>query len=476
MSQTLVRQIISKSSGLPETGKTTVFARPVWANDLSHDYPMPETPSGSGYYVSTVAIPHDTYKIYVDGAASGEEVTVQPGRVIVGLQGDESTSSPKSLDRIVNNKVMLSMFVADTVASPTHDNVVSAMTFASQKGCVLVFDYDVSPSNDIILGAANLLIDLNGHTLDFSKNVTELSASRLVIENGGVVLKSGEKTLIGTSLLICEKVQFYEDSGFQFLPHNTDFYIGCTGINSFKASRSAGSYDYTVPRIIGGDRPSDVSKLVLGDYNVANIPVVSGKARLVDLQQTVDEELPRLHQLVGKKSSTVPYSDGFFNDTMLATITSLAEASERILASSSVDIEKFSTLLPEGDALPHPNPVGSSAIAMLASVTAPSDGKYEVFGSYGPVGVNASATSAYIFMFKYKVNDVDIGDKYDDDMYDTVLRVNPDASYTHTARLVYDLAKNDILKMYALYYSLSGHGQFFTGYNNLFLRRIGDRG
>ena len=60
MSQTLVRQIISKSSGLPETGKT-VFARPIWANDLSHDYPMPETPSGSGYYVSTVAIPHDTY-------------------------------------------------------------------------------------------------------------------------------------------------------------------------------------------------------------------------------------------------------------------------------------------------------------------------------------------------------------------------------------------------------------------------------
>lgn len=468
MSQLLVRQIISKSSGLPETGKT-VFARPIWAIDAAHDYPMPETPSGSGYYVSKTVVPHDTYKIFVDGADPEEEVTSQPGRVIIGSQGDESTSFPKSLDRVINNKVTLSMFVADTVSSPTHDNVVAAMTFASQKGCVLIFDYDVSPSNDIILGSSNLLIDLNGHTIDFSKNVTELYASRLVIENGSVVLKPGEKTLIGTSLLICDKIRFSEDTGAQFLPHDTDFYIGCTGINSFKAQRSQGSYDYTVPRIIGGSNAFDVSKLVLGDYDTSNFPQILGKERLIDLQQTTDEELKRLHYLVGKRSSSVPYSDGFFNDPMLATLTSLAASSKSILDYASTGIKEFSYSSPEGDAFPHAN--GESK--QLATISADADGKYEIFGSFS-VGATAALSSSSYLTYFFKVNGVDIGGKF----YDRATQNSTvsDGVYPHVGRLVYDLSKNDSIQLWATYRTVSGYGQFATILTNLFLRRIGDKG
>ena len=253
------------------------------------------------------------------------------------------------------------------------------------------------------------------------------------------------------------------------MPHETDFYIGCTGINSFKAQRTQGSYDYTVPRIIGGSCASDVSKLILGDYNTSNIPQISGKSRLVDLQQTVDEELPRLHQLVGKKSSTIPYSDGFFNDPMLSTLTSLASAAKNILAFTSVSVKEFSYSSEEGDAFPH----GQGVSKRLAIVFADADGKYEVFGSFA-VGSTTTLGSSSGLIYFFKVNDTDIGAKYG---YAAIASSNVlDGVYPYAGRLVYDLSKNDSLQLFANYSTYSGYGQFVTILTNLFLRRIGDKG
>ena len=396
MSQTLVRQIISKSSGLPETGKT-VFARPISADSPAHDYPMPETPSGSGYYVSTVAIPHDTYKIYVDGAASGEEVTVQPGRAIIGSQGDESTVSPKSLDRIINNKVTLSMFVADTSSAPTNDNFVSAINFAITNNKTLVIDYpDFAPTIDISVSGV-LILDLNGNTIDFETNGASLTATMLVVKSGTVKLKTGGKTLIGNAKLNVTDVYLSGDTKSQVTAVATDSYTGCRGISALGFSRVSGSYDYTVPRVSSGDSAFDVASIVLGDYDTSASGSASGDARRVNLQQTIDEELKRLHYLVGKESSDTPYEGGYFSDLTLTTITSLMGMEQQlssIISSSSSGLQ-FSDLASVTSV--SPSSVGDSILSAPFSVL--KDGWYRIF----------STLSSHLDMRSNSANNFDAG-------------------------------------------------------------------
>ena len=382
MSQTLVRQIISKSSGLPETGKT-VFARPISADSTAHDYPMPETPSGSGYYVSTVAIPHDTYKIYVDGAASGEEVTVQPGRAIIGSQGDESTVSPKSLDRILNNKATLSMFVADTSSAPTNDNFTAAMNFASSSEKTLVLDYDFAPTVDLSI-SGNLDLDLNGHSLDLEANGVTITANVLSVKNGTVKLKTGGKSLVGTTKLTATHIAFSGDFTSQATATATDSYVGCKGTSGFKFSRTPGSYDYTVPRISGCEGAFDVASLVLGDYNAdysasSASGTVLNDARRVDLQQTIDEELKRLHYLIGKMSSDTPYETGYFNDVTLSSISSLCGISQSLASISSFASSAAEVIdVPEVDEVQlAQNPTGIT----LRSFSKADDGLYEIWAN-----------------------------------------------------------------------------------------------
>ena len=418
MSQTLVRQIISKSSGLPETGKT-VFARPISADSPAHDYPMPETPSGSGYYVSTVAIPHDTYKIYVDGADFGEEVTVQPGRAIIGSQGDESTVSPKSLDRIINNKVTLSMFVADTSSAPTNDNFVSAINFAITNNKTLVIDYpDFAPTIDTSISGV-LILDLNGNTIDFETNGASLTATMLVVKNGTVKLKTGGKTLIGNAKLNVTDVYLSGDTESQVTAVATDSYTGCRGISALGFSRVSGSYDYTVPRVSGGDSAFDVASIVLGDYDTSASGSASGDARRVNLQQTIDEELKRLHYLIGKESSDTPYEGGVLNDTFLSSIISISSKAE-ILSKSTY--KKANNLwLPNTTTWPNGSDscdlpvitdlqipkIDSGKVIISASVF----GSIEVFnndsqnhGSTGNVGVKIYKNGGEIYSYLFPVN------------------------------------------------------------------------
>ena len=375
---------------------------------------MPETPSGSGYYVSTVAIPHDTYKIYVDGAASGEEVTVQPGRAIIGSQGDESTVSPKSLDRIINNKVTLSMFVADTSPAPTNDNFVSAINFAITNNKTLVIDYpDFAPTIDTSVSGV-LILDLNGNTIDFETNGASLTATMLVVKNGTVKLKTGGKTLIGNAKLNVTDVYLSGDTESQVTAVATDSYTGCRGISALGFSRVSGSYDYTVPRVSGGDSAFDVASIVLGDYDTSASGSASGDARRVNLQQTIDEELKRLHYLVGKESSDTPYEHGFFSDPTLSSISSLCRISQSLVSInsfSSSSAEVISVPLVEEIQLAN-NPSGIT----LYTFSKDDDGLYEVWANVqlgfrhhvasGTSGTS-QARSCFIFMNTSESIDID---------------------------------------------------------------------
>ena len=378
MGQKLVRQLISTSTGLPLTDKT-VLARPIWATSAAHDQPMPETPASSGYYVSTTEVPHDTYRIYADNVDTGEMVTVRPGLLIVGAQGDEDSYAPRSLDRILNNKVTVSMFVADTSSAPTNDNFTAAVNFASASEKTLVLDYDFAPTTDLAI-SGNLSLDLNGHTLDFETNGVALTANVLSVKGLGTVkLKTGGKSLIGTGKLTVSHVTFSGDFESQATAVATDSYVGCKGVSGFKFSRTSGSYDYTVPRISGCDGGFDVASLVLADYDTDATGTASGDERRIDLQQTIDEELKRLHYLIGKMSSDTPYETGYFNDVTLSSISSLCGISQSLASISSFSSSAAEVIdVPEVDEVQlAQNPTGIT----LRSFSKADDGLYEIWAN-----------------------------------------------------------------------------------------------
>ena len=313
----LVRQLISNATGEPISGKT-VTAKPIWDVNGDHIRSMPETPSGSGYYISSEDLPHDNYKIIVNGQDSGDEICLKPGRVCIGSQGS-TTYPPAPIDRVVNAKCTLSMFVPDNLSAPNMDDISNAVAFAVSTNKVLVLDYDIALTTSITT-PGKLIIDLNGHTLDCSNG--SISAGFLFVSSGDVALRTGAQSLVGTYALRCTDVNFSGNASSQLQAKITDAYIGCTGLAGATMVFSKSGYDYTKPLLINTDFDGDSSRLILTDLGLG-----SGKGRLTALQKVVDEDLDRIVEVLGTKTGdgTTPYVDGKFTTPIINNLVKIGE-------------------------------------------------------------------------------------------------------------------------------------------------------
>ena len=185
----LVRKLIDKTTSLPITG-AVVKARPVHIG-ADGDILLDEVGDSSGVYATADEVPHATYKLIVNGADSLDEFTVESGRVRVVVA--DGTYIYPLIDRVLDSKLVLTSFLDDIATEPSSATLVSAIAAASgAKPRTLVFDADCSLETGVTVSEGDLVIDLNGYTLNlanFSASITS-STHRIRVLNGKINVSS----------------------------------------------------------------------------------------------------------------------------------------------------------------------------------------------------------------------------------------------------------------------------------------------
>ena len=185
----LVRKLIDKTTSLPITG-AVVKARPVHIG-ADGDILLDEVGDSSGVYATADEVPHATYKLIVNGADSLDEFTVESGRVRVVVA--DGTYIYPLIDRVLDSKLVLTSFLDDIATEPSSFTLVSAIAAASgAKPRTLVFDADCSLETGVTVSEGDLVIDLNGYTLNlanFSASITS-STHRIRVLNGKINVSS----------------------------------------------------------------------------------------------------------------------------------------------------------------------------------------------------------------------------------------------------------------------------------------------
>ena len=278
----LVRRLTDKLTGAALTLRTVV-ARPVGAADSSTDQAMSETPANSGIYATATEIPHDTYKILVNGVDTLDEVTVEPGRVKVR---DASGSSPyyPTIDSVLDAKLSLKGTLADGTTTANAAQFRTAILTAAaddvNKRC-LILDQDVTLATATTV-SHDLHIDLNGYTFTLSANLIS-TTNRIAVRNGTINVPASEPIIQGATTLH-QNILFTGAGLSSYCVANAaSDYIGCTGLVSISGADGAGQ----MANVVGGQHGfGNANQLKLTDPASK-----TGNGRLIALQSWIDSWL-----------------------------------------------------------------------------------------------------------------------------------------------------------------------------------------
>lgn len=281
MADKLVRKLTNKTTGAPIVG-ATVVARPVTASGAEGDISMPETPANSGIYATSSQINHSTYKILVGGVDSMDEVTVEPGRAKV-RSGSSSFMYPL-LDKLVDVKMIVSALLADSSPSATAAEFRSAILAATASDAVcrpLILDQEVTLGTSVDV-SQDLHLDLNGHILNLSANITS-STSRITVVGGKINVGTGCKIQGTTTCFVnCEFIGTGAGTFPQVDAAMT--FVGCSGLTQLPgAENDAG----IIASVAGGQHGFGTAS----SLRLTTKGTRSGSGRLTALQNWVDQTL-----------------------------------------------------------------------------------------------------------------------------------------------------------------------------------------
>ena len=257
--------------------RAIVYAHPVNVTGTTQDVLMPEVPADSGFYVTSNEVKHGTYTFKVNGAMSDDEVTVEPGRVAVGIGSSDSSKIQYPLiDKVMRDRIRLSSFLADGTSVASTQNMVDAIDMAVATGAELAMDIPCA-FNVYKAGAGTLRIDLCGRTFDLSDKIVY---DAVYIRNGKIHLSPGAQIKQATGKATFECVEF-DGSIDQQVTNAYCTYISCNGI-TYDPSTSTDKNQF-----IGGNVPFGIpNQLRLTD------PLsVTGRGRLDALQDFIDNHM-----------------------------------------------------------------------------------------------------------------------------------------------------------------------------------------
>ena len=272
----IVRRLIDKATGLPITGKTVKAVKTL---DPTLSKQMPETPSGSGFYVSADEAEHGEYKIYVDNVDSNDTQPVEPGRFNPDWPTDKTRSA--WIDRSLSNKVYLSSYLDEgAVEVPTHAMLVAAINQALSSKRELVIDRDVATTALISSTSTNdLVIDLNGKQLTLTNGAIS-TAGRIIVSNGTIALPVGSKGVIGAYGTLMFAVNLTGGVTQQVNANPLDSYVKCKGITARPGTTA------TMPTVVGAPAVGSADQLKLTDVGSD-----AGVGRVTSLQSFIDTDM-----------------------------------------------------------------------------------------------------------------------------------------------------------------------------------------
>lgn len=250
MGDKVTRQLLKTTDGKPSTGKI-VKLRPAETAGVGSDINLPETPALSGIYRSAADVPHGVWKEVIDGAETGETLSVEPGRACYALYTDKTKTA--LVDRLLTDVVRLSGFVADTDSVATSANLYSAIIHAMTYKKTLIMTDDVTLSISVSMGAYDLYVDLNGKMLTFAAGIT---CTKAFFKNGKVALQAGSQSIIASVGTCWENVEFTQNGSSQVTANVDDRYINVRGMPTTIPGTTA-----TKPIVIGCAGVSSPDKL-----------------------------------------------------------------------------------------------------------------------------------------------------------------------------------------------------------------------
>ena len=171
MSDFVYKQMINKVTNLPIQGGIFFLRNVETLDDYDFDeLPNDGTGSTQGRYVTTTVVPNGVYKIYrvVDAVETdtGDEVHVEPGRVMHGGLADDPFYPPVS--RVVGDVVHVAGFIPDGATDTLASYITNAMTWAvaNNYGSIKVGGYKGSNTwsgaTTLTIPAGIIHIDLDG--------------------------------------------------------------------------------------------------------------------------------------------------------------------------------------------------------------------------------------------------------------------------------------------------------------------------
>lgn len=272
----ITRKIYVEGTANPLTG-AVVYAHPVNVTGTTQDILLTETPANSGFYLSSGEVKHGTYVFKVNGVTSDDEITVEPGRVAVGIgSSDASKIQYPLIDKVMWDRVRLSSFIADSASTASTQNMVDAIDVAVAVGAELAMDLPCA-FNVYKAGSGTLRIDLCGRTLTLSDKIVY---DGIFIRNGKISLSSGAQIKQTSGKATFECVEF-SGSTSQQISNAYNTYISCNGLDYDPSSSSDKN------QIIGGNVPFGIPN----QLRLTDVLGTTGRGRLDMLQDFIDNHM-----------------------------------------------------------------------------------------------------------------------------------------------------------------------------------------